>query len=548
MRIGLVGVAAMGAASFLPSCDSGANTQPTPRGGQCDSNLVSVGRAPLRRLTRIQFNNALQNLFPSAQIPTLNLPNETLARGFENNADVQTPSVAFVEAYHQAVRQAVALVMQKPENVAPCLVGAGDEKQCGQTLVRDFGRRAFRRPLSSEEASRYQSLFAQGLAAENGVHVGASMILEAMLQAPQFLYVPEFGTSNAVDNHGDIPLSAHELATRLSLFLWDDLPDEELAAAADSGALLNLATLQIQAERMLRTPRARNAVRNFHRQWLDLGRIDRVMKDPATFPMWNDALKTSMQEENLAFVEEVIFDGPGTLEALLTSTNTRVDAALADIYGIDPPASGWKNVSLEPTERAGLLTMPAFLAAHGHAVQPSPVLRGVFILDRLLCAPPPAPPPGVQTDTNPMDPGGSPKTNRAKYEAHIQDPVCASCHVFIDGAGFPFEQFDSIGRFQTLENGLAIDTSGELFAIDVAGPVSDAVDLAHRLASSEDVRRCVTKQWFRYAFGRVEEQQDMCTINVIDDAFAASGTNLRQLILAIVTSPAFTHRPGGSGT
>jgi hypothetical protein len=430
--------------------------------------------------------------------------------------------------------------MQNPASISPCLGGNGDDMECGRALVRDFGRRAFRRPLSTEESNRYDTLFALGLGMQDGLQIGASMVLEAMLQTPQFLYVPEFGAIGG--NEPILPLTSHEVAARLSLFLWDDLPDEELSAAADANALSTPAAIEAQARRLLEDPRARDAVRNFHRQWLDIGRLEKVTKDSGTFPIWNDTLRSSMREEILSFAETSIFDGQGTLNELLTGTNTQVDAALAEVYGVAPPASGWQTISLDPAQRAGILTLPGILAAHSHPVAPSPVLRGVFILDRLLCSPPPAPPPGVETNISPAKPGEA-LTNRARYEAHIKDPVCASCHVSIDGAGFPFEHYDTIGRYRTTDNGISVDGSGALHSIDKAGPVTDAVDLVHRLAESNDVRQCVTKQWFRYAFGRVEEPTDACNIEALNNAFVENGSDIRELILAIVTSRAFSHRP-----
>lgn len=529
---------------FLLSCHQD-NADHSNLNSRCNDGLSLVSRAPLRRLTRIQYTNVLHSLFPQAQLPAFNLPEETIARGFENNADMQNPSALLVEAYYNAARSAATAALEKPENVEPCLGGTADAKVCGDDLIRDFGRRIFRRPLTSEEMDRYAALFVSGVDQPNGLRIAATMVLEAMLQSPQFLYVPEFGTN---PNAADVPLTSHELAARLALFLWDDMPDEELSKAADANTLTETKELETHARRMLDDPRARKMVRSFHRQWLDLGRLEKVSKDPATFPMWSSELRNSMNEETLAFAENAIFDGSGTIEELLTGNTTRVDAALADIYGVTPPASGWETVTLDPAERAGVLTLPGILAAHGHPVQPSPVLRGVFVLERFLCSPPPAPPPGVETNIASANSGGAPQTNRARYEAHVTNAACAGCHVSIDGAGFPFEQYDSIGRFRTTDNGLPVDSSGELQGFDNAGPVGNAVELTQRLAKSNDVRLCVTKQWFRYAFGHVEGSADLCNIGALDKSFSAARGDVRELILSLVTSHAFSHRPGRTGT
>lgn len=545
MRPFLVYAGAICISCFLLSCQD--ELPPGTTNSQCDSGTNAAVRAPLRRLTRIQYTNALHGLFPDVQLPVFKLPDETIARGFENNADVQNPSALLIEAYHQAARGAVAAAMVKPENIVPCLGGSADPNACGHELIRDFGRRAFRRPLTAEEVDRYAALFTLGLAQPDGLRIGASLVLEAMLQSPPFLYVPEFGQSTTSPNAVDIALTSHELAARLALFLWDDLPDDELAHAADTQALTNLDELKSQAQRMLDDPRARKMVRSFHRQWLDVGRLEKVSKDPATFPTWNAELRISMQEETLAFVEETVFDGSGTLHELLTKNTTRVNGALAGLYGVPPPTNEWEAVTHNPAQRAGILTLPGVLAAHGHPVQPSPVLRGVFVLQRLLCAPPPAPPPGVETNIEAAGSGSVPQTNRERYAAHVTNAACAGCHATIDGAGFPFEQYDSMGRFRTTDNGFPVDSSGELKGFDNAGPVRDAVDLAHRLADSDDVRLCVTKQWFRYAFGHIEETAELCAIEKMDQTFLSAGGDIRELILALITSPAFSHRPARSG-
>lgn len=546
MRPSLVRTGLFCMSCFLASCQD--EPIAAPPNSTCNANAVHVGRAPLRRLTRVQYTNVVHGLFPDAQLPAFHLPDETIARGFENNADVQNPSAVLIEAYYHAARGAVAAAMVKPENVAPCLGGGGDATACGNELIRDFGRRAYRRPLTPAEMDRYAALFALGMAEPDGLRVGASLVLEAMLQSPAFLYVPEFGNTESSPNAPDVALTSHELAARLALFLWDDLPDEELSIAADANAFTDPAVLKWQALRMLDDPRARAMVRSFHRQWLDLGRLEKVSKDSATFPMWNAELRASMREETLAFVEDTVFDGAGTLPELLTGTTTRINGPLAELYGVAAPAKDWDNVTLDATERAGLLTLPGILAAHGHPVQPSPVLRGVFVLERLLCAPPPAPPPGVETNIDPAGSGNEPQTNRERYAAHVTNAACASCHASIDGAGFPFEPYDSIGRYRTTDNGFPVDSSGELRGFDNAGPVANAVELARRLAQSEDVRLCVTKQWFRYAFGHIEEAGDQCPIESFSQQFSSTGGDVRELIMELIMSHGFSYRPKGSGT
>jgi hypothetical protein len=201
----------------------------------------------------------------------------------------------------------------------------------------------------------------------------------------------------------------------------------------------------------------------------------------------------------------------------------------------------WQAVSLPEGERAGLLTRAAFLTRNANPIHPSPVKRGVFVFDRLLCAPLPDPPADVNTDPpEPVD--GQPQTNRDRYEAHESDPSCFGCHERIDGIGFGFEGYDSIGRFRTTDNGFPVDDTSALVETDVDGPFDGAVELSERLAESAQVERCLVTQWFRFAYGRLETGQDVEAIDRLHQAFVASGRDIRELIVTIATSEDFRMR------
>jgi hypothetical protein len=188
------------------------------------------------------------------------------------------------------------------------------------------------------------------------------------------------------------------------------------------------------------------------------------------------------------------------------------------------------------------LTSSGFLASTSHAVNPSPVQRGVFVLERLLCAPTPAPPANV--DTNPPQGGeDQPQTNRERYAEHSSNPTCAGCHTMIDGIGFGFEHYDSMGVWRDEDGGRPVDATGQLVAgSDVDGPFDGAVELAHRLADSDTVRDCVATQWFRYSLGRNVEGEDACTEASLKADFAQSGGDVRELLVAIARSDAFRYR------
>jgi hypothetical protein len=250
-----------------------------------------------------------------------------------------------------------------------------------------------------------------------------------------------------------------------------------------------------------------------------------------------------MRAELDRFVESTLFDGPGTFASLLTSTATDVDATLAALYGVDaPPPGEWAPVSLDPAERSGILTRAGFLARTAHAVHPSPVKRGVFVLARLLCVPP-APPP-ANVNTNPPDEGepGQPKTNRERYAKHTAQADCASCHVTIDGVGFGFENYDALGRWRDLDNGEPVDASGELIGTDVDGSFDGAIELSQKLATSTQAHDCVVSQVYRYALGRGTTAADLCSLGDLRAQFAEASGDVHALLLAVVTSDAFRTR------
>jgi hypothetical protein len=365
--------------------------------------------------------------------------------------------------------------------------------------------------------------------------------MQAMLQAPAFLYRLELGNGGSSD---PVALTDHEIAARLSYLLWGSAPDDALLKAADDGTLKTVAGREAQARRMLKDARARRAWVAFTRQWLDSARlldVQKTQKDPATFPDWSEQMRADVVSAQDRFVESAAFDGDGRLESLLTSTRHFVNPLLATkLYGVGAPA-GSDFAGVDVPNRPGLLTTAGFLAGEAHPVNPSPVLRGVFIMDRLLCSPPPNPPANVNTTI--ATGANAPKTNRERYAAHATSASCAACHTAIDGFGFPFESFDAIGRFRTSDGGSAVDTAGVVKgAGNVDGDVANVGELMTKLSQSSNVHACVTTQMFRYAFGKVEEDRDRCAIQTLDGGFAAGKNDVKELLVAVVKSSVFALR------
>jgi hypothetical protein len=261
-------------------------------------------------------------------------------------------------------------------------------------------------------------------------------------------------------------------------------------------------------------------------------------KDPKVYPEFA-SLQPALLEETNRFVADAIASDGGKLETLFTSTSSFVNGPLAAVYGMSggPQGDSWSKVNLDAKQRTGLFTQASFLSAHGAYDGSSPIRRGLAIRERIFCAPMPVPPPGADA-TFPM---ASPsQTTRQRFDKHRTDPSCASCHALMDKIGYGFESYDGIGRFRTTENGAPVDDSGEIIGADVAGTFKGAPELVRKLLSSQQVQTCVTTEWFRYAFGRLETEADKCTIDALSKAFTSGGEmKMSDLVSQIVESDAF---------
>jgi hypothetical protein len=324
------------------------------------------------------------------------------------------------------------------------------------------------------------------------------------------------------------------------------MPDEPLFAAAAAGQLATPEQIAAQARRMLDDPKAREAVANFHQQWLDYNRIANVTKDATLFPEWTPGIAGLMREEAQAFLDDAVFGANGSLASLLTSSSGFLNADLAAFYGVvGPTGAQFEPVALDPMQRAGVLTLGSLLTINAHSNQTSPVHRGLLVRERFLCDPVPPPPPDVMVQAPAPNPDS---TARERFAEHSVNPACGGCHSLMDPLGFGFENYDAMGRFRTEENGLPIDATGSITASDVDGPYVGVIELAGKLAASQDVESCYVKQWFRYGYGRGETVTDSCSLATLSDRFSAAQGNIKELLVALTQTDAFLYRPVSTAT
>lgn len=410
---------------------------------------------------------------------------------------------------------------------------AAARSACAGAFVDSFVPRAWRRAITSEERAAVRAMFDAGIA-DGFFFDGLRMALELVLQSPDFLYHVEIGTPT--DRDGVFRLGDYEMASRLSYLAWGTMPDDELWSAASRGELRTEDQIRAQAERLFSDPRAQATVRKFYEQWLELYRLDSLTKDTALFPEFTNAVRDAMREETRTYLDTMIWQEGATMSELLTADRTFLPPDLASIYGVTAPAAT-APIAL-PAGRAGLLTHPSLLAIHSKPNNHSPVRRGVFVMERILCEELPPPPPDV--DFNAVE-RSTARTTREKFVEHSTNPGCATCHSKIDPIGFAFENFDTLGRYRTEENGAPIDASGGVASLgQEPDALSGAVELAQALAASDVPSRCMTRQWLRFGLARAEGASDGETLDALYDALTTDG--IRAMLVRLATTDAFAHR------
>ena len=336
------------------------------------------------------------------------------------------------------------------------------------------------------------------------------------------------------------PITQHELASRLSYFLWASMPDEALRRAADAGTLRDPAVLTAQVRRMLRDPKAHALAEQFGGQWLQFRALESLTRNRERFPDFEDYLRVSMRRETELFLDYVIREDRSILD-FIDARYSFLNERLARHYGI-AGVSGpeFRRVDLTGTPRGGVLTQGSVLTVSSYATRTSPVLRGKWILDNLLNAPPPAPPADVPN----LDEGtiGTAASMRKQLEAHRKDPTCASCHRRMDPLGFGLENFDAVGAWRTMDGKFPIDATGYLpDGEEFNGPEELRGILTRQ---RETFARALTSKLLTYALGRGLERYDTPTVKQIAGRLPARNYKFSALVLEIVNSLPFQQQRG----
>jgi hypothetical protein len=498
---------------------------------------------PLRRLNRVEYTNTLSDLLGLEWSLVMSFASEVL--GPSGHAEGGPMSPAELDRMADSLDALAAEYLSTRLDIElPCALAQGDDA-CAQDFIKSFGLRAYRRPLSDQEVS---DLFAEYASArlDRDFRGALGFVLRAMLLSPRFHYRWELGdqaprlASGNIDAAGRIALNHYEVASRLSYFLWQSMPDSALLLAAERGELTDPSRVQAEAARMLADPvRGRAGVRGFFSAWLPLAKLS---SDAAP------ELHGAMLESTLKFAEElVVGSGDRSYATLLGADYAFLNEPLAELLGV-PGVTGaeLRLVPLPDPSRAGLFTQPAFLTATSDSTLATIIRRGRFVYERLgTCAAVPAPSGAIpEAPVRPVD--GS---VREHLSLHATDGVCNQCHRYMDPMGFAFDAFDSLGRLREADDyGKPVNTRGVMpLGASRELSFSGAADLLRQLGSEEGSLRCFADQLTSFALRAPSSMNSRPSREQTANAFIAAGGDLYQLLLAATESHAFYHRTLSSG-
>jgi mono/diheme cytochrome c family protein len=416
---------------------------------------------------------------------------------------------------------------------------AAEETACAEKILANLARRAYRRATEPDDLETLMDFYRQGRRS-GSFDAGIRAAVERVLVSPDFLYRMEWDPPGAAP--GSVyRISDVELASRLSFALWSSIPDEELLGLAIAGKLREPGVLEGQVRRMLAEPRARRAlIESFFGAWLQTRNVWLLQPDSVKFPWFDDNLRAALVTEMELFLDAQLKEDRSIFE-LLSSEETFLNEQLARHYGIPGIyGSHFRRVKLADENRFGLLGKGSILAVTSYATRTSPTIRGKWLLENFLAAPPPAPPPNVPPLEASESKDGKPRSVRAMLELHRTQPACASCHVRMDPLGLTLENFDAIGQWRDQDAGVAIDASGVLLdGRQVNGPRELREAL---LAQKQQFARAVTEKLLTYALGRGLESYDAPAVRRILRAAARDGYRWSSLIVAVVESAPFQMR------
>jgi hypothetical protein len=519
-----------------------------------DNKRTYYSQASTRRLNRLEFTNAYRDLLG------VGLSDDTLppsdgagGEGFDNVADVLFTSTSHMDTYLKAASESIDSVIGNPDTDNPSVLAnllreelktqpaADNELAIVEPILTTFARHAWRRPLEDREVANLIDLFTTIRMESESFQQGLKVSLQAVLVSPNFLFVVE----SERDEQNIQRLTTHEIATRMAFTLWASIPDQQLMRLADSGKLNDPQTIRQQTRRMLDDPKSNGFGEAFGVRWLGIDESSERVPDAKIFPEFSNDLKQTFREETIRFVTHVFRENRPPFE-LIDADYVWANDTLAEHYQLatDPP-SDWQLVKVASNQRGGVMTLGSVLTATSYASRTSPVLRGKWVMERLLGTSVPQPPPTVPS-IDQSAPEATPTTFRSRLERHRSDPQCMVCHQTMDPLGFALENYDAIGRWRDKENGVPVDSHGELpDGTELAGPEGLKQTLVERRS---EVERQLVRKLLGYSLGKALDEYDQCVVDRCIKKINEEKIGAREVLEEIFLSFPFQHRYFHKGT
>jgi len=493
----------------------------------------------LRLLTQDQYLNTLSYVFgpdvrPDAYFPPAQRTEGLLSLG-AGRAGV---TLTRMEAYQKAAVTVAGLIVDPARRnfvitCKPVNENAAD-RACATKVISDVGRLLSRRPLTDDKRDAFVEQAVAGADKLQDFYAGLAVALEAMLVSPNVLFVAERSEPDP-KSPGKERLDAYSLASRLSLFLWNAAPDDELLKAAESGELHTDKGLNKQVDRMLASARLESGARAFFDDMYGFDSFNALSKDTVEYPGFTGQASQDAREETLRVVVDHLIRQNRDYRDLYTTRETFISPAIAAIYRLPAPPSWTKYEFPEGSQRAGVLTHISFLAVHSHPTRSSATLRGKALRELLLCQP--VPPPPANVDFSAVEnPKVTLRTARDRVNAHLENPVCAGCHKITDPMGLALENFDGEGRFRETEKGALIDASGSLDGKSF----NDVIGLGQALRDHPALPTCLVRRAYAYATGTGPTNADRPLLNFFSTRFAEQGYRVPELMRTIALSKVFS--------
>ncbi|MBL8952235.1 MAG: DUF1592 domain-containing protein [Myxococcaceae bacterium] len=492
----------------------------------CTGAPIDPGPLLMRRLTNAEYRASVELLLGvDAAAEVALFPADLRRTGFDNAFDLQTVSVPHADRYHAASKALVARVFADPSRRAAllgCDPSGGNRTTCLRTFVARLGRLAFRRTLEPEEIDTSFTV----TTGETDPLEGAQLAARALLESPSFLWRAEVGPA----------LTGPELATRLSFFLWGAPPDEALLDAAERGELATPAGLEAKARELIADPRARASFERFTDMWFGIDKLATTSRSASAFPQFGDATRAAMRDElHRLFAKHLWAESVPLLDVYTTRTGW-LSTELAGIYGVT--ASGEHDWA-DHESRGGLFTTAGLLTLTARNDFTSPIQRGLYVRETVLCEKLTLPAGGVPPIT--IMPG---ETQEQAESRHTSDPACTGCHLRIDPVGLGLERYDAVGALRTqYPDGKPVKLAGKVLGLDVPD-YAGGVELGRIVRTAPAASRCAVQHVFRWAMARMEDKGgiDACTLEQLGDRFESTNQSFTELVVALATHDAFRSR------